>query len=66
MNFKSAINCGVIGCGQIALDKSLPGLLAAPSARLIAISDPLESRRTLALELAGQHGETPQAYESKS
>ena len=63
MDFRSAVNWGVIGCGQIALDKSLPGLLAAPSARLIAISDPLESRRALALELAGQHGETPQAYE---
>lgn len=63
MNFSSAVKWGVIGCGQIALDKSMPGILAAPNARLVAISDPLESRRALALELAGQHGETPQAYE---
>lgn len=44
---------GMIGCGQIALDKSLPALLAVPEARLVALADPLEERRALACALTG-------------
>jgi predicted dehydrogenase len=43
----------MIGCGQIALDKSLPALLAVPEAKLVAISDPLEARRKLARDIIG-------------
>lgn len=43
------IRWGVIGCGQIAIDKSIPGLLSAQGARLVAIADPLVARRDLAL-----------------
>ena len=50
------IRWGAIGCGQIAVDKSLPGLLAARGAQLVAVSDPLQARRELALELAGKAG----------
>lgn len=50
------IRWGVVGCGQIAIDKSIPGLLAAEGARLVAIADPLEPRRALALALAGKAG----------
>ena len=56
MNSSPFIRWGVVGCGQIAVDKSLPGLLAAPNARLVAIADPLEARRHLALELAAKSG----------
>lgn len=56
------IRWGVIGCGQIAVDKSIPGLLAAKGARLTAIADPLESRRALALDLAAESGQQPKAY----
>ncbi len=41
------IGWGVIGCGQIAHDKALPALLGVPDARLVALADPLETRRTL-------------------
>ncbi len=41
------VQWGVIGCGQIALDKSVPALLAAQNARIAAISDPLVVRRDL-------------------
>jgi D-xylose 1-dehydrogenase (NADP+, D-xylono-1,5-lactone-forming) len=50
------IRWGVVGCGQIAVDKSIPGLLAAKGARLTAIADPLAARRELALGLAGKAG----------
>ena len=56
MNLSSLIRWGVIGCGQIAVDKSLPGLLAAKGAILVAIADPLEPRRALALDLAAKAG----------
>jgi predicted dehydrogenase len=56
MNRSEQVHWGVIGCGQIAVDKSLPGLLAAKSARLVAIADPLEPRRVLALDLAAKAG----------
>lgn len=56
MNRSEQVRWGVIGCGQIAVDKSLPGLLAAKSARLVAIADPIESRRVLALDLAAKSG----------
>ncbi len=52
----TAVRWGVVGCGQIAVDKSLPGLLAATDARLAAIADPLEPRRELALNLATRAG----------
>lgn len=50
------IRWGVAGCGQIAVDKTIPGLLAAPNARLVAIADPLPARRELALGLAQAAG----------
>ncbi len=50
------IRWGVVGCGQIAVDKSIPALLAARGARLVAIADPLEPRRALALGLARAAG----------
>ncbi len=56
MTSSSQIKWGVIGCGQIAVDKSIPGLLAAKHARLAAIADPLEPRRALALDLAAKAG----------
>lgn len=52
------IRWGVVGCGQIAVDKSIPGLLAAKDARLVAIADPLAPRRDLALALAAKAGVT--------
>ena len=43
--YQNEIRWGVVGCGQIAVDKSLPGLLHAKGAKLVAIADPLEARR---------------------
>ncbi len=63
MNSGSKIRWGLVGCGQIAIDKSLPGLLAAKNACLVAIADPLESRRALALDRAGQSNMQPTAYQ---
>ena len=37
---KSIINWGIAGCGWVARDYVAPGILAAPNARLIALSDP--------------------------
>ena len=55
MKFTSSfIRWGIIGCGQIALDKSLPALLAVPDAQLVAIADPMEERRALARGLIGE------------
>jgi D-xylose 1-dehydrogenase (NADP+, D-xylono-1,5-lactone-forming) len=50
------IRWGVAGCGQIAVDKTIPGVLAAKGARLVAIADPLVPRRELALGLASAAG----------
>ncbi len=50
------IRWGVVGCGQIAIDKSIPGLLSADYSQLTAIADPLEPRRALALDLAAKAG----------
>lgn len=50
------IRWGVIGCGQIAVDKTIPGLLAAAGARLVAVADVLRERRLLALGLAAKAG----------
>ena len=47
---------GVIGCGQISVDKSVPGLLAAEGARLVAVADPIAQRRALAVALAMASG----------
>lgn len=54
----SHVNWGVIGCGQIAIDKAIPGLLAAAGARLVAVSDPLPARVALAQQLAAAQGVT--------
>lgn len=51
-----AIRWGVVGCGQIAVDKSIPGLLTAAGARLVAIADVLPARRAVAQELAEKAG----------
>jgi len=61
-NDSKSIRWGVIGCGQIAVDKSIPGLLAAKGALLAAIADPLEPRRALALDLAAKNGQQPKTY----
>jgi len=53
---ENVIRWGVVGCGQIAVDKSLPGLLSAKRAKLVAIADPLEPRCALTLDLAKQAG----------
>ncbi len=34
------INWGIVGCGWVARDYVAPGILAAPNARLLALSDP--------------------------
>lgn len=36
----SVINWGIVGCGWVARDYVAPGILAAPNARLLALSDP--------------------------
>jgi len=62
MNTSSPIRWAVLGCGQIAVDKSLHGVLAAQGARLVAIADLLAPRRALALDLAKKNGQQPKAY----
>lgn len=52
------IRWGVVGCGQIAIDKTIPALLAASGARLVAVADILPARRSLALDLAAAAGLT--------
>jgi len=54
--YQNEIRWGVVGCGQIAVDKSLPGLLHYKGAKLVAIADPLEARRALAIGLATERG----------
>ncbi len=39
----SQIGWGIIGCGWVARDYVAPGILAAPNARLLALSDPDEN-----------------------
>ncbi len=39
----SQIGWGIVGCGWVARDYVAPGILAAPNARLFALSDPDES-----------------------
>ncbi|HEY3111089.1 MAG TPA: Gfo/Idh/MocA family oxidoreductase, partial [Chloroflexota bacterium] len=40
----STVRWGVIGCGQIAYDKAMPGLAAAGNAELVALADPDPAR----------------------
>lgn len=51
----SKVRWGIIGCGQIAHDKALPGILAAENAALVALADPDPAR----LERA--HAAAPEA-----
>jgi D-xylose 1-dehydrogenase (NADP+, D-xylono-1,5-lactone-forming) len=37
----------MIGCGQIAVDKMLPAMLAASNVELVAVADPIAERRAL-------------------
>ncbi|MEO8614678.1 MAG: Gfo/Idh/MocA family oxidoreductase, partial [Luteolibacter sp.] len=62
MNSPTSIRWGFIGCGQIGIDKTLPGLLHAKHAHLVAISDLLAPRQALAIELAAQKGLQPKVY----
>ena len=45
---KTKTRWGIIGCGQIAIEKMLPAMLASPQVELIAVADPLPERRALA------------------
>jgi predicted dehydrogenase len=44
---------GVVGLGQIAHDRFIPGLLRVVNAELVAFADSIESRRDLASQLCG-------------
>ena len=46
------LSWGVIGCGQIASDKTIPALLATPTARLLAFADPDPTARARVAALA--------------
>lgn len=59
-----AIRWGVAGCGQIAVDKTIPALLAANGAQVVAIADPLPERRELALALAAAAGAVVESYDT--
>ena len=41
------VRWGIIGCGQIAVDKMLPAMLAASNVELVAVADPIAERRAL-------------------
>ncbi len=41
------VHWGIIGCGQIAMDKMLPAMLAANNVELVAVADPIPERRAL-------------------
>jgi predicted dehydrogenase len=43
-----AVRWGLIGCGQIAVDRVLPAMRAAAGVDLVAVADPLRHRRDLA------------------
>ncbi len=38
---------GIIGCGQIAVDKMLPAMMAANNVELVSVADPISERRKL-------------------
>ena len=42
------IRWGVVGCGQIAVDRTIPAIHAASQAHLVAVADPIAERRRLA------------------
>jgi predicted dehydrogenase len=48
------VRWGVIGCGQIARDKAMPGLAAASNAELVAVADPDPARLEPAQAVAPQ------------
>ena len=48
----SQIGWGIIGCGWVARDYVAPGLLAAPNARLLALTDPDEAATAAIAALA--------------
>lgn len=67
MTQSEIIRWGVIGCGQIAVDKAIPGLLSAAGARLVAVADPLAARIDMARTLAADRGiEQLHCYEDAS
>ncbi len=41
------VRWGMIGCGQIAVDKMLPAMRAAEGVELVAVADPIAARRDL-------------------
>jgi D-xylose 1-dehydrogenase (NADP+, D-xylono-1,5-lactone-forming) len=42
------VRWGVLGCGQIAVDKMIPAMRAARNVELVAVADPIAERRALA------------------
>ncbi len=44
---KKRVRWGVLGCGQIAVDKMIPAMKYAENVELVAVADPLEERRNL-------------------
>jgi D-xylose 1-dehydrogenase (NADP+, D-xylono-1,5-lactone-forming) len=44
---KKRVRWGVLGCGQIAVDKMIPAMQCAENVELVAVADPLEERRNL-------------------
>lgn len=46
------VRWGIVGCGQIAVDKMLPAMRAAGNVELVAVADPIAERR----EMAGVDG----------
>ena len=44
------VGWGVIGCGQIAFDKVMPGIRGAANAGIVGLSDPDDGRRDRAVE----------------
>lgn len=45
---KRRVRWGVLGCGQIAVDKMLPAMKSAKNVELVAVADPIAERRNLA------------------
>ena len=52
------IRWGVVGCGQIAVDRTIPAIHAASQAVLVAVADPIAEQRHLAAAIGNRNEST--------
>lgn len=49
---QSPLRVGVVGCGNVTIERHIPAINRLESARVVAVADPVDTRVTAAREAA--------------